>query len=431
MFGKRVATVAALLLGGCTMSSMIDKSAVEYNQVEESVNNQVLVTNILRARDNAPLYLAEFQSIHVSLSSSVSTGSVFLPFSRGKPTTGKFFSASPQATLQSQPSFDATQLDTQQFTLGMLKPIDPVTWEYYWHRNYSPQLLLHVFLASVNDGTLSYRNNPCVPTTPQGECDGYKAFAAKVNKLSDTGVYLNIFNTLTPAEPSAKTPDSIKTVMVGGKTFSFQESAPQVAICTPLQGQNPRETANTWTRLTRYQIDPCPEDQGAPAAAAPRSSGAQSLLSSGAQGLASGAALSPDDMALFACTHRQVVQCRRSWADLQESSVEGGGYVLRSVDGIIRYLGRVQQAVDADPGPDNDKKGVTWIENGVRQTLFQLHTTPGLDRIAVSYRGKRFYVRQDDPSDHTLEVLALLNQLINANKNANEIPSTKAVQIVP
>ena len=74
---------------------------------------------------------------------------------------------------------------------------------------------------------------------------------------------------------------------------------------------------------------------------------------------------------------------------------------------------------------------MTWTENGVRQTLFQLHREPGLDRIAVNYRGAHYYVREGDPSDHTLEVLALLNQLINANKNASEIPSTKAVQIVP
>jgi hypothetical protein len=87
--------------------------------------------------------------------------------------------------------------------------------------------------------------------------------------------------------------------------------------------------------------------------------------------------------------------------------------------------------VDETAGPDSDKKGVTWTENGAKQTLFQLHREPGVDRIAVNYRGRRYFVRQGDPSDHTLEVLALLSQLINANKNANEIPSTKAVQIVP
>ena len=132
------------------------------------------------------------------------------------------------------------------------------------------------------------------------------------------------------------------------------------------------------------------------------------------------------------CTHHQVVLCRASWSSLQMSNIEGHGYILRSVDAIIHYLGAVQRLVDADRGPDGAKKGVTWDDHGVRQTLFQLHAAPsGSDRIAVSYRGRRYYVREGDPSDHTLEVLALVNQLINANKIASEIPSTKAVQIVP
>ncbi len=430
-----IAFLASLALGGCSLAPLITPAAVEYNQVFEQANNQVLVTNILRARDNAPLYLAEFQDIRVTFTGTIGTGSIAVPFGRGKVPNAKSYSALPNASLMAQPSFDATQLDTQQFTLGMLKPVDPVTWEYYWHRNYSPDILLYLFLASINQGTITFSNNPCTSIDAKADCDAYAAFVSKVDQLSSNGVYLNIFTTLAPS-PSGPT---AKTVMIGDKSYSFEQSAPQVAICTPLQAQDPGAAVQTWTRLTRYQIEPCPIDGGAPhgspqPGAAPAPSATQSLLPSGG-GIggpsASGSALSPDEMALFACTHRQVVQCRRSWAEIQESSVEGGGYILRSVDGIIRYLGRVQQVVDETAGPDNDKKGVTWTQNGVRQTLFQLHREPGLDRISINYRGKHYYVRQGDPSDHTLEVLALLSQLINANKNANEIPSTKAVQIVP
>ncbi|HEY3812798.1 MAG TPA: hypothetical protein VGL66_06195 [Caulobacteraceae bacterium] len=429
-----IAALASLALGGCSLAPLIQPAAIEYNQVEEEVNNQLLVTNILRARDNAPLYLAEFQNIHVGFTGTIGTGNVTVPFGRGKVPNAKSFSALPNASIVAQPTFDATQLDTQQFTLGMLKPVDPVTWEYYWHRNYSPDILLYVFLASINQGTVTFSNNPCTTSLAKADCDAYAAFVTKVDQLATNGVYLNIFTTLSPAAAGA----TAKTFMIADKTYTFEQSSPQVAICTLPQG-DPRQIADTFTRLTRYQIDPCPSGGGqahvssAPAAAA-ASSTSQSLLPTGGASAgpsASGSALSPDDMAMFACTHRQVVQCRKSWAEVQESSVEGGGYVLRSVDGIIRYLGRVQQVVDEAPGPDSAKKGVTWTENGVQQTLFQLHREPGVDRIAVSYHGRRYYVREGDSSDHTLEVLALVNQLINANKNANEIPSTKAVQIVP
>ena len=36
-----------------------------------------------------------------------------------------------------------------------------------------------------------------------------------------------------------------------------------------------------------------------------------------------------------------------------------------------------------------------------------------------------------DGSDRTLEVLALLTQLLNLSKVAKEIPTTKAVEILP
>lgn len=424
---KAAAALFCLVLSGCAFSGTIDARAVDYNRVEEDANNQLLVINILRARDNAPLYLAEFQNIHVSLTGTVSTGNVQVPFGPGRKPATKLYSASPSVVVSSQPTFDATQLDTQQFTLGMLRPIEPVTWEYYWHRDYSPYLLLHLFLASIQDGDTSYTNSPCVPGAPKAACDRYLAFRGRVEKLAENGVYLNPFTTLLLTGETAK-----GSVSIGGRSYAFETSPPQVAICTANLGLSAAEEAETFRRLARYQVDPCPDEATPSPGAKPRAPAAPALLAGGGQGLnASGTSLSPEDMALFACTHRQVVQCHRSWANLQQSSLEGQSYVLRSVDGIIRYLGRVQRMAEADPAPDSDKKGVVWTEDGVKQTLFQLHLAPGPDRVAASYRGHRYFVREGDPSDHTLEVLSLLNQLINANKNANEIPSTKAVQIVP
>ena len=71
-------------------------------------------------------------------------------------------------------------------------------------------------------------------------------------------------------------------------------------------------------------------------------------------------------------------------------------------------------------------------------------------RFAVAYRGQTYYVNQienscsnlreigstrpcteDGTVDQTLFILAILNQTLNLYKNANEIPTTKAVQSVP
>jgi hypothetical protein len=434
MLRKIGCALLAALLGGCAMTPLIDRDALEFNKVQESVNNELLVTNILRARDNAPLYLAEFQTIHVTITGTLSTGNISIPFGPGNPPLTKRYTAQPNASIQSAPSFDATQLDTQQFTLGMLRPIEPVTWEYYWHRDYPPQLLLYLFLASINDGLDTYDNNPCWETG--GGCASWAAFNKRADDLVKSGVYLNIFSGLAPAQDTGKVGSQpIKVVVIEGKPYTFEESAPQVAICVRNLGLSPADEAATFKRLALYQKNPCPDSSGTEASQTRSTpAAAPALLSSGGGGAGISAAstsLSPEDMALFACTHHEVVQCRRSWADVQRSSIEGQTYVMRSVESIIRYLGRVQQMVEADPRSDEAMKGVVWTDARGPNTLFQLHLTPGRDRIAVGYRGRRYYVREGLTTDHTLEVLALLNQLINANKNASEIPSTKAVQIVP
>jgi hypothetical protein len=69
--------------------------------------------------------------------------------------------------------------------------------------------------------------------------------------------------------------------------------------------------------------------------------------------------------------------------------------------------------------------------------LFRLNGKKGVPRFTVVYAGKSYTVNQNDPDDtesqpvdHSLEVIALLNQLVNLNKSASEIRSTPLIQVV-
>jgi hypothetical protein len=52
-----------LLLAGCSLAPVIAESTLNYNTTVETVTNGVLVTNILRARDSAPLYFSDLSQI--------------------------------------------------------------------------------------------------------------------------------------------------------------------------------------------------------------------------------------------------------------------------------------------------------------------------------------------------------------------------------
>jgi hypothetical protein len=100
---------------------------------------------------------------------------------------------------------------------------------------------------------------------------------------------------------------------------------------------------------------------------------------------------------------------------------------LRSVDGIIAYLGKLLRLRDPNRRP----------------LPFDISTHPHEhDRFTVSYDGLTYYVPGrggpavgggTGPEDHdrTMDTLTLLNQLINLNKKASELPSTRAVEAVP
>ena len=104
---------------------------------------------------------------------------------------------------------------------------------------------------------------------------------------------------------------------------------------------------------------------------------------------------------------------------------------FRSVDGMIEFLGRMLR-----------------LPPHLRPLRFDLSPDdPATARFSVSYEAKTYYVHdrrhrlvdmtgcpQGDPDprceDRTLEILTLVNQLLNLNKNQNELPSTAAVQVV-
>ena len=85
---------------------------------------------------------------------------------------------------------------------------------------------------------------------------------------------------------------------------------------------------------------------------------------------------------------------------------------LRSVEGVFSYLGSLLK-VEHPPIPFRIREG-DFTDT----------------RISVEYRGTTYSVANvpENSSDLTMPVLAILNDLLNINRDANEIPSTKAYQ---
>jgi hypothetical protein len=116
--------------------------------------------------------------------------------------------------------------------------------------------------------------------------------------------------------------------------------------------------------------------------------------------------------------------CTASSAQFQSEAIRTyfGSIYLRSAEGIIQYLGALARSKELEQ----------MQREHLGFTLLSFADSPDGARFGVDYKGSTYYVRAPtDGSDRTLEVLALLTQLLNLSKVAKEIPTTKAVEILP
>src|ERR1700685_929269 len=122
----RAILILAVTMGLCAGSvptAAVRSQVVSYDDAIEDITNKLLVLNILRAKDKAPLHFDEIPSIHESIQA---TGSLSLTVPYGpRPPNWTRNSVTPGVSLQVSPSFEIDHLDTKDFITGLAAPIDP------------------------------------------------------------------------------------------------------------------------------------------------------------------------------------------------------------------------------------------------------------------------------------------------------------------
>src|SRR6267142_3844630 len=95
---------ACIALTGCSLgSSMIRSEATTFNEVIEDATNRLLVLNVLRARDKAPLHFADIPVIRESMQANASFSTLqFLGSTKPTSTTD---SSGTGVSMQITPSF--------------------------------------------------------------------------------------------------------------------------------------------------------------------------------------------------------------------------------------------------------------------------------------------------------------------------------------
>ena len=128
----------SVMVGGCVSSKDLVRTAEHFNLAVERAQTEMLLLNILRAKDHSPLFLTDMSRLNGSLSRKVTgaaTAGLNTTLNRGG--TGpnhvltRPFGASSGFEMTENPSFQVDVLNTQEFMQGFLKPIPQAKFAYY------------------------------------------------------------------------------------------------------------------------------------------------------------------------------------------------------------------------------------------------------------------------------------------------------------
>ncbi|MFZ4407981.1 MAG: hypothetical protein ACOYOH_11600 [Paracraurococcus sp.] len=386
------------------------QQAIDYNTSIETAANTVLLRNVLRVRDNAPLHFTSIPQVRGSVSLGMTQPGLLFPVSGGIGTSN---GAGIGLQALSSPSFDVASFDTQDLTRGLLEPVKPQVYRYFEEQGYPQQMLVLLFFESVVDPVTGAR----LPNDPRCWFD-------------------------RPACPGRTTAPSIENAFMttGGQgRYFFHEYASLTAVgasLTPDQARNPAMLADGRLRLM------------------PAGDGEFQLFREETRQAVCRRPNRPDEAGRMgngaACGRREVVQPPQppGISPAEDSNVQ---VQTRSVADLCRFLGdvvRVQEDIRlhegealrclafplraALPGMPSPEACLFHITRDPDDALPSGTAFSG-EHEGQTYRVPAFAEPAPDGSrrgDYTLPVIALVTELLNLKKSSAAIPATRAVQLV-
>jgi hypothetical protein len=379
-------------LAGCSLSPFVEHNSIDYGTAIEQVSNTSLVTNVLRGRDSAPLYFPDLSQVRGSITASVATNTT-IPWkgpSTGSTQAGPF-------SAQTNPTFDIAPTNTKQFYQGLLNPISESLFAYFVERvrGYGTfEWAFHLLVSGIE-------------VLRPGEARAFyswndREFLALADLWLENLEYQPIvvrtkgspkpYGPPLIPDPKAITQASSSGLEVrsvgNGTMMQFMKGASSGSVICFYDG-----TAYTPVSIVQNSVVKGP----------------------------AGETNMPETKRVSACPGGR----------------DGARYTLhvRSVEQIFYYLGAL---VAADASEEFVRQ--SGPHKGCPRIPFFLSPVPtGHVRFAVDYRGSTHFVSDTTNRvecggrlivDNTMPILAILNDLLNLNRDANETPTTKAVQAV-
>jgi hypothetical protein len=423
-----VAASLCLCANACAFGPQLTRVAVNQNDLVANSSNELLMTNILRARDREPLHFTSVGALHGDASFEGTAGSniALSGVTRStehdasgavtKVTSGAATDVTTPTvglTASGTSSMDVTVWDTQDFYQGITASVPPGTIAHYLHQGWPADLLTYLFVSSVD-----FLADEAGPDFKKG--DLLESFN---NEPDATGAAFSNFvacyrlTYLPKADPDVNLVrlDDLKgnlklsdLAILDGDKFDITAGTDKDG--KPVERWITRKGHSGDTLALRtlfpYEAQTCDANSSL------------FLLSSSAeqprtpfQGQAAHSIVASGTLLYNGRTVKVQVQV-----------------VLRSIDGVIYYLGEYLRQGDSAP---------RLVVSGVPLPIVYITTTrPQRVFATARFKGDRYYApatyngQLDSTAGRTSQVFTLVEQLLNLQKSGKDRPSTQTVRIV-
>ncbi len=418
---RSIAVLASCwLLAGCVFPRTMANIALDQNQLVAMSTDRMTFLNILRAKDDRPLHFTSITRLGGNISSSFAAGTSVSAQLDG----GRFASIAPNVgpAISSNPNFDLTVYDSQAFQQGILQPLEPRILNYYLRTGWRPDLLT---LLTVQKIEFVASRRVELPAAADGE-----ALVAEAGE-----VVASLMN--SPSDPA-----QAARFMAFASCFTLA-AARRVDAATPLRraADVPVAGLADLARLDGSGLDIAPAgERSEPWVVRPgsRSETVGLARDHGRDGTDGGqrcTALAVELAGRSGATASARLSLSRSGAGTAVIRFGSGNaeqqvetkvdITLRSVDGVIYFLGEYARRIVDDPAPV-----YTIANRGALEPLLVVRRGKGSRHdLNAELNGFDYHIPRDG-AGRSYEVLTLVEQLFNLNKAGQAAPLSAAVRVV-
>jgi hypothetical protein len=426
------AAIAVAALAGCTAVDKFSPHSVEYNLQAETIKNQNLLLNIVRAAYRKPLQFTDLSTItgQVSLSGTVGLS---LPFGGPPDSFNRVTLVSPSVTTSDSPSYTVSVLNTKEFYQGILTPLPMQTVAYYIQLGIPMPVLMTLAIADITygpaDSLTRVHNRPADYDRFQTLLQALLDLGLNVEQVEDTATIGAPFDEQglpKPTDAAALDAKGVKIVRHslasdGGGLPSDQVTRfRRAGYYYQLEKFNliPRFCFDR--RLTRNGVTLIPgmpiADTGEPLEASAICGAAKSA-----------AAKSANEQQRAAGIHN-LQTATASPAKGPATPANVFSFTTRSTEAIIYFLGELARH---DLGLVEPRFTPMVPGNSGPNVLFHISEGPGGNNaIDVSYDGRTYHIDVDPSGNNrSSQVMELVTEILAQNNSAKDLPAPSVIPI--